>query len=73
MIISLKNEFNEAISVEFKLAVQTSFSVAEKYGFEIFLIGGIVRDLILKNPLKDIDIAVQGDAVEFAKALEKEG
>lgn len=73
MIISLENEFNEAISVEFKLAVQTSFSVAQKYGFEIFLIGGIVRDLILKNPLKDIDIAVQGDAVDFAKILEKEG
>ena len=37
----------------------------------LFLIGGIVRDLILKNEIKDIDIVVQDDAIKFAYILKE--
>ncbi len=35
----------------------------------IYLIGGVVRDLILKRKIFDLDIVVEGDAIAFAKKL----
>ena len=34
-----------------------------------YLVGGAVRDLLLGQPVADIDIAVEGDGIEFARAL----
>ena len=43
-------------------------------GFGIFIVGGTVRDLILKRDLKDIDLSVTGDAIllvdEVSKSLD---
>lgn len=36
---------------------------------ETYVIGGFVRDLILGNPGKDIDILVVGDGVDFARSF----
>ena len=35
----------------------------------IYLVGGFVRDLLLEQPNVDIDIAVEGDGIAFAKRL----
>ncbi len=72
MAIILKEEFYSAVSQNVCDSVCCSFQFAKKIGINIFLIGGIVRDLILKKPVKDIDIAVQGDAIEFSELLKKE-
>ncbi len=72
MAVLLDKEFNSAIGDIYKSAVETAINCAEKFGFKIFLIGGVTRDLILGNPIKDIDIAVEGDAVDFANVLEQE-
>lgn len=69
MAISLYKEYEELISAEYKSAISYASEMAEKNGIKIYLIGGIVRDLILKNQIKDIDIAVEYDAVEFSKIL----
>ncbi len=37
----------------------------------IYLVGGIVRDLLLGRPGRDIDITVEGSAVELAQSLSK--
>ena len=34
-----------------------------------YLVGGAVRDLLLGQPLVDIDVAVEGDGIEFAHEL----
>lgn len=72
MSILLSEKFNNLLSNEFRCAITEAATIAEKRGYEIFLIGGIVRDLIMGNPIKDIDIAVQGDAVRFAEILDSE-
>lgn len=44
-------------------------TVADKGGFNAFAVGGFVRDLILKKPNFDLDIVIEGDGIQFAKAL----
>jgi putative nucleotidyltransferase with HDIG domain len=43
--------------------------VAEKRGEEIYLVGGLVRDILLGRRNKDIDIVVVGNGIEYAEAL----
>jgi putative nucleotidyltransferase with HDIG domain len=35
----------------------------------VYVVGGVVRDLFLNRPLKEIDIMVVGDGIEFARKL----
>ncbi len=41
--------------------------VAAELGFNAYVVGGFVRDLLLKHENLDIDIVIEGDAIEFAK------
>ncbi|MCX7908426.1 MAG: CCA tRNA nucleotidyltransferase [Ignavibacteria bacterium] len=43
--------------------------LADKHNFEIYLVGGYVRDLLLQREKKDADFTVVGDAIEFAKIV----
>jgi poly(A) polymerase len=45
---------------------------AQKCGYEIYVVGGYVRDQILKIKGKDIDFVVVGDAMAFADQLKKD-
>ncbi len=40
-------------------------------GLDLYVVGGFVRDLLLNRPIEDIDIVVEGDGIEFAKAYAK--
>jgi poly(A) polymerase len=42
-----------------------------EHELEVYVIGGFVRDLIMGNPSKDIDIVVVGDGLEFAEKVGK--
>lgn len=67
----LNKEFEEKLSSDIKEVLWSCSEVADKNNFSIYLIGGIVRDLILGNKLFDIDIIVEGNAIDFAQILEK--
>lgn len=71
MTINLKEKFLKSVSDEIKNDILNVSSFADKAGIKIFLIGGIVRDLILDNPIKDVDIVVQADATGFCRSLSK--
>ncbi|RQW20928.1 CBS domain-containing protein [Bacillus sp. C1-1] len=43
--------------------------LADERNVQVYIVGGIVRDLILNRPSKDIDIVVEGDAISFATTL----
>ncbi|MCX7990483.1 MAG: CBS domain-containing protein [Proteobacteria bacterium] len=45
--------------------------VAEALGYNAFLVGGIVRDLILRKKNLDIDIVVEGDGIRLANTVSK--
>ncbi len=42
---------------------------AASRGQNIYLVGGVVRDLLLGKPNLDLDLVVEGDAIELAKQL----
>ncbi|MDI3543166.1 MAG: hypothetical protein PWP57_769 [Candidatus Atribacteria bacterium] len=42
---------------------------AKRLGAKAYLVGGIVRDIILEFPGYDLDIVVEGDAIELAKII----
>jgi len=46
--------------------------VAEEGAYSVFLVGGVVRDLLLGFPNLDLDIVVEGDGIEFARLLARE-
>jgi tRNA nucleotidyltransferase (CCA-adding enzyme) len=46
--------------------------VADQFNFNAFVIGGFVRDLLLKKPNMDLDIVVEGDGIVFARRLADE-
>lgn len=48
-------------------------SRAEQKGSAAYLVGGAVRDLLLGNRSLDLDIAIEGDAVEVARACVEHG
>lgn len=43
--------------------------VADQQGVNIYLVGGFVRDLILRHENLDIDVVVEGDGIAFAEAF----
>jgi tRNA nucleotidyltransferase/poly(A) polymerase len=47
-------------------------ALAGREGVAAYVVGGFVRDMLLKRGTKDLDIAIVGDGVAFARRVEKE-
>ena len=47
--------------------------IAKARGLTLFLVGGAVRDLTSGSPVRDLDVAVQGNGLKLRKDLEKAG
>ncbi len=45
--------------------------IADKYNFEVYAVGGYVRDRILGRERKEIDLLVVGDGTEFARIVKQ--
>ncbi len=43
-------------------------AMGDKMGTPVLLVGGAVRDLLLRRPVKDVDFVAEGDAVALAQA-----
>lgn len=69
MTLNMKDILFNKLSKAKLDVILRSADIAEECFFNIYLIGGIVRDLIMDNPVNDIDIVVEGDAVQFADKM----
>ncbi len=43
--------------------------IANDFGYKAYLVGGIVRDILLKREIWDIDVVIEGNAIEVAEAF----
>ncbi|NOY13426.1 MAG: CBS domain-containing protein [Deltaproteobacteria bacterium] len=43
--------------------------IADRQGVKLYLVGGFVRDLLLRQKNLDIDVVVEGDGIVFAEAF----
>ncbi|MBC8216547.1 MAG: HD domain-containing protein [Candidatus Marinimicrobia bacterium] len=43
--------------------------LGQEQNLEIYVVGGVVRDLLLQTPIVEADLMVVGDGIEFAKLL----
>ena len=51
-------------------AISECMKVSEICGIKIYLVGGIVRDILLSKRLHDVDITVEGNSKEFVEILD---
>lgn len=59
--------FNEELK-KFEI-LQTASQVAEEVSVEVYVVGGFIRDLILKKEIEDIDFLVVGDVIKYAQTF----
>ena len=67
--INLAGSIQERLPEELAALLRSASEIATERGQGIFLVGGIVRDLILGRPNLDIDLVVEGDAIAVAREL----
>lgn len=71
-IINIYENYNSYFNNELKSIFEQVSKIASRHSYKLYLIGGLVRDLLLDIKSLDIDITIEGNAIEFAKILEKE-
>ncbi|MBA7665045.1 A-adding tRNA nucleotidyltransferase [subsurface metagenome] len=68
-IINLSSEIKKQLPAELVSFMQMAGKVAQSRGENLYLVGGVVRDLLLGQTNLDIDLVVEGDAIELAHQL----
>ena len=64
---NLKGLLSERLPERILKLLDEAGEVADRLGFSAFLVGGFVRDLLLRIENLDIDIVIEGDGILFAE------
>ncbi|MCP3872528.1 MAG: CBS domain-containing protein [Desulfobacteraceae bacterium] len=67
----IENILYQRIDNRTKLLLKNIGAIGNGLGYNLFVVGGFVRDLLLNRPIDDIDIVVEGDGIKFAKHYAK--
>jgi tRNA nucleotidyltransferase (CCA-adding enzyme) len=59
----------DALSPELYARIRRIAEVAQEHGTQVYLVGGLVRDVLLRRVNRDVDLVVVGDGPEFARRL----
>ena len=65
----LKTKLNSALGRLRSDILSEAVEIGVKHGIPIYLVGGAVRDLLMDEPVADLDITVESDASTVAHAL----
>ncbi len=71
--LNVEDRVRDALSPEALTLLEKVAYVAREQGMQPYIAGGSVRDILLGRPHYDLDIAVEGDAIALAHALEQNG
>jgi len=67
--VDLASKINSYFSKELLELLQDTSMEADKLGQKVYLVGGIVRDLLIGYPSFDLDLVTEGDAMELANRI----
>ncbi len=68
---NIANFMNERLSRRIMDLLSGAGEIAAELNYQAYVVGGFVRDLFLYHPNEDVDLVIEGDGIEFAKALAK--
>jgi len=68
-ILNLSSKIEKQLPVELVNFMRVAGEVAHSQGQSLYLVGGVVRDLLLGQTNLDLDLVVEGDAIELAHQL----
>lgn len=73
--INLATKISEQLPPELIAFMQLAGRIAQQRGQRLYLVGGVVRDLLLGRANFDLDLVLEGDAISLAQeiALVKQG
>ena len=67
--INLAHRIEEQIPAAVVSFVRKAGELAQKEQQRLYLVGGVVRDILLERVNLDLDLVIEGDAIAFAKKL----
>ena len=67
--VNLSRKIEKRLPPELVSLIRMSATIAAGRNQALYLVGGVVRDLLLGKPNFDLDFAVEGDAISLAKEL----
>jgi tRNA nucleotidyltransferase (CCA-adding enzyme) len=68
-IINLAKNINEQLPEDIVYFIKMVGTAAEAHQQRLYLVGGVVRDLLLERVNIDIDMVVEGDAIKLAQSI----
>ena len=68
-IINLAEKIEKQLPAELVSFMQVAGEVAKRQEQSLYLVGGVVRDLLLMQPNFDLDLVVEGNAINLAHQL----
>ncbi|MBA7639311.1 A-adding tRNA nucleotidyltransferase [subsurface metagenome] len=69
---NLSSQLEEYLPQQILKLVRDTGEKASELGQEVYLVGGVVRDLFLDTANFDLDLVVEGDAIRLAQELAKD-
>ncbi len=68
-IINLASQIERQLPAELVTFIQRAGKIAASQGQGLYLVGGVVRDLLLGQTNFDLDLVDEGNAIELAQYL----
>jgi tRNA nucleotidyltransferase (CCA-adding enzyme) len=66
---TFRDSFERLLPEDVREAVRRIGSLAQDAGVRAFVVGGFVRDMLLRRRNLDVDVVVEGDGIEFARRV----
>ena len=68
---NIKSIIEDILPSDIIETLQNVGRLADELDYKVYIVGGIVRDILMRNKNDDIDIVVEGDAPKLAKRFAK--
>jgi len=67
--LNLADKIKSQLPAELVNLMRVTGGIAQRQSQNLYLVGGVVRDLMLGRPNLDLDLVIEGDALSLAKEL----